>query len=485
MTQGSPSSAYDVAIVGASAAAVALAAALAARAARLRIAVIDPAPRVGGGGVYRDDLASILLNTQAGEIALVPGDALHFTRWLARRRGTAVEAELGTYAPRPHFGAYLGELFDELRASSGLELHKLEDHVDRIAPDAGGSRLTLRSGGSLRARAVVIAIGPGRPADPYRLDRSEGYIHCPFPARLRLGAISPARRVLVLGSQLTAIDVAIALGELGHAGPIVLASRRGDLPLVKAGSSVRPPDEDLEHFRGHHRRHGRLPLWLLVRSFRRRLAARGVRLRDYLRMGETRDGAAAFRRHVALASARDPAAVIVEPAIVDALAMLSEDDMATFMRIAYPAMMYRHTAIPLGNAHRILGLLDAGQLAVRGGLRDVVRDGAGFTARFSDGATAHADVVVNATGAARSTCGAGARAPLAGLCAAGLVREIATGGARVSPEGRLIAASGQPLAGTYLLGHDSIGTHAFINSLSMIAMLAGQVADGLVAEVAR
>jgi uncharacterized NAD(P)/FAD-binding protein YdhS len=332
---------------------------------------------------------------------------------------------------------------------------------------------------------VVIAIGPGHPADHYRLGRGEGYIHRPFPARQHLAAIPQASRVLVLGSQLTAVDVAIVLGELGHTGPIMFASRRGDLPLVKAGSSVRPRDEDLEHFRDHHRRHGRLPLWMLVRSFRKRLAERGLGLRDYLRMSETRDGAAAFRRHFTLARANDPAAVIVEPAIVDALAMLSEDDMATFMRVAYPTLMYRHTAIPLGNAQRILRLLDAGQLTVRGGLRDVVRDGATFRARFGDGTSVHADVVVNATGTARSTCGAGARAPFVGLCEAGLVREIATGGARVSPEGRLLAASRQPIAGVYLLGHDSIGTHAFINSLSMIAMLAGQVADGVVAEIAR
>ncbi|MGK5532492.1 FAD/NAD(P)-binding protein [Streptomyces sp. URMC 129] len=478
----------DVAIVGAGAAATSLLAALSGRLAgsrqRVGVCLIDSGRAPGTGGVYQEDLPSVRMNTQADEILLIPGEPLHFCQWLARRNASSVKEERGTYAPRAEFGRYLNEVCAGIRdRREGPDVAHTVGHVDRVQRDGPHWRLRLRHGGTLAARLVVLAIGPGEPADPYGLAGHERYLHQPFPLRRNLAAVPPRSRVLVVGSRLSAVDVVLGLAESGHTGRVTLASRSGLLPLVKAGSSVRPPDADLEFFRAYYRRHGALPLRVMARAVRKRLGEQGTRLHEYLRMPAPRDTAAFFRCNVELARREDPAAVVVEPSMVEALSLLSEEDMAVFMRIAYPVLMYKHTAIPLLNAERILRRIRSGCLAVRGGLREIAPAGDGFTAVLGNGVRERFDVVVNATGAARASCGPSARVPFAQLCRAGLVRETATGGARVTSEGKLIPATGEPSWGLYVLGHESIGTHPFINSLSMISLLAGRMAQSILRDL--
>ncbi|MCX5103588.1 FAD/NAD(P)-binding protein [Streptomyces sp. NBC_00439] len=478
-----------MAIVGAGAAAIALLAALSAQLAgsrrRVSVCVVDTVRLPGTGGVFQEDLQSILLNTQAGEISLVVGEPLHFSRWLAQRNASSVTAEQGTYAPRAEFGRYLHHVYTDIRDTrDGLDVAHVADRVDRVRHDGDSWLLRLRHGATLRARLVVVAIGPGTPADHYGLAGHAHYVHQPFPLLRNLAAVPPRSRVLVVGSQLSAVDAVIGLSESGHTGPVTLASRRGLLPLVKAGSSVRPQDADLRFFQDYHRRHGELPLRVVARCVRKRLGEQGTCLHEYLRMPAPRNAVEFFGNNVEAARRDDPSARVVEPSMVEALSMLSAEDMALFMRIGYPVLMYKHTAIPLVNAERILRRIRAGKLALRGGLRAVVPAAERFAADFGSGARERFDVVVNATGAARSICGPSARAPFTGLCRDALVKETATGGARVTAEGQLIPAVGEPSGGLYILGHASIGTHPFINSLSMISLLAGRMARSVLRNLA-
>lgn len=80
-------------------------------------------------------------------------------------------------------------------------------------------------------------------SDPFSLTGFQGYVANPYPTRERLREIPLDAAVGIVGSGLTAVDVAVSLKARGHSGPVRLYSRSGVLPLVR-----RPgPDRAAEH----------------------------------------------------------------------------------------------------------------------------------------------------------------------------------------------------------------------------------------------
>ena len=96
-------------------------------------------------------------------------------------------------------------------------VHVADACVD-IVEDADKATLTLRSGRSLEADAVILAIGnDARPAiDGFPAD-------APW-APGSLDGLAPEAPVLVIGSGLTMVDMALSLDRRGHTGPIVVVS---------------------------------------------------------------------------------------------------------------------------------------------------------------------------------------------------------------------------------------------------------------------
>jgi uncharacterized NAD(P)/FAD-binding protein YdhS len=97
--------------------------------------------------------------------------------------------------------------------------------------EVGDGRVALADGGSLAADAVVLC--PGNPAPsrlPVPADLREHPAHVADPWAFDPGAIDPDAPALLIGSGLTALDIALMLAEAGHRGPIHLASRHGLLP---------------------------------------------------------------------------------------------------------------------------------------------------------------------------------------------------------------------------------------------------------------
>jgi uncharacterized NAD(P)/FAD-binding protein YdhS len=80
---------------------------------------------------------------------------------------------------------------------------------------------------------VILCAGGSVLSDPFNLAGFEGYIPNPYPTRERLREIPPDASVGILGSGLTAVDVAVSLKERGHRGPVRMYSRSGVLPLVR------------------------------------------------------------------------------------------------------------------------------------------------------------------------------------------------------------------------------------------------------------
>jgi uncharacterized NAD(P)/FAD-binding protein YdhS len=102
-----------------------------------------------------------------------------------------------------------------------------------LAEEQGGLQLTLADGNARTADLAVLCIGnlpPRLPPAPGAEDRIGARLIANPWDEASLAPINPADAVLVLGSGLSMVDVAVLLTERGHRGPILALSRRGLLP---------------------------------------------------------------------------------------------------------------------------------------------------------------------------------------------------------------------------------------------------------------
>ena len=189
------------------------------------------APGVAYGGCDR----SHLLNVPAVRMGAFPDDPGAFHRWLEARRPGAFRAD--DFAPRALFGEYLLETVAAALAEAGDRITLVRDavvHVDRLPSRI---ELLLASGRSTVADAVIVAPGMPPARAPWnRVDHGApraALIADPWDPGATEG-IDPGAEVLVLGSGLTAIDVAQGLRRAGHVGVIRMVSRNGRLPLAHA-----------------------------------------------------------------------------------------------------------------------------------------------------------------------------------------------------------------------------------------------------------
>ncbi|MFM9181430.1 MAG: FAD/NAD(P)-binding protein, partial [Phycisphaerales bacterium] len=175
------------------------------------------------------------LNVPAGRMGAFPEDPGAFHRWLEARRAGAFHAD--DFVPRALFGEDLLETVAAARAEAGDRIALVRDavvHVDRLPSRI---ELLLASGRSTVADAVIVAPGMPPARAPWnRVDHGapRGTLIADPWETGAFEAIDPGAEVLVLGSGLTAIDVAQGLRRAGHVGVIRMVSRNGRLPLAHA-----------------------------------------------------------------------------------------------------------------------------------------------------------------------------------------------------------------------------------------------------------
>lgn len=229
---------HPLAIIGGGASA--LAASLAARARGVRAVAIAPPGADGCGVAYstRDPLHR--LNVCAARMSIVEHDLTDFVSWLRARDG---QVQPQGYYPRAVYGEYLREHWRSVDALSAV--------AQRLAPRAGGWRIET-SDGAIDAARVVLAIGvppaqrlPGLAADP----------------RVSLDAYAPRdgwpQRGLLIGSSLTAVDVALTWCTARADAELTVISRHGLWPFAhndearsgEIGVDVRSPRHILRSLR--------------------------------------------------------------------------------------------------------------------------------------------------------------------------------------------------------------------------------------------
>jgi uncharacterized NAD(P)/FAD-binding protein YdhS len=231
--------AVPVAIIGGGFSGTILAAQLARRG--IHSVLIDGSGRVGRGVAYSTKEPAHLLNLRAEGMSAWAGEPAHFTRRFETEGGDA-----RGFAERRFFARYVGDILDEAVGSGNTEI--IEDFAVKASRGDGTWRVDLRDGGTIEARAVVLAIGNQEP-EPLRAFLSAGprYIRDPWGSEARAAVedlAATGERALLVGTGLTMVDLALSLDSAGYRGRAVALSRRGQIPRSHADFDPAPVELD-------------------------------------------------------------------------------------------------------------------------------------------------------------------------------------------------------------------------------------------------
>ncbi|HEX4305459.1 MAG TPA: FAD/NAD(P)-binding protein [Solirubrobacterales bacterium] len=215
----------------------------------LEIDLIDRTGGFGAGVAYGTTDPLHLLNVPAVRMGAIHGRPEHFHEWLAERGEPVAE---GAFMSRGLYATYVRDLLARAeREATDARLRRHCAEVTAIAELRGTTpardgdsgppgaaapaplELSFADGERIEVDRVILALGPLGAGDPIRvpaeLKDSGAYVADPWAA----GALEDARRareVLVVGTGLSMVDVALTLCE-GGGGPRVRAvSRHGLVP---------------------------------------------------------------------------------------------------------------------------------------------------------------------------------------------------------------------------------------------------------------
>jgi uncharacterized NAD(P)/FAD-binding protein YdhS len=425
---------------------------------RLRIALIDRHGRHGLGQAYSTGHPGHLLNSPACRMSAQAGDAEHLTRW-AEAAGVPHDG----FLPRRAYGRYLRELLADAERCAELTTavtHMTSDVMAIRRPGPGQPlRLHLAADGRLDADIAVLAIGNLPTVPPCPVPDTPRYIADPW-APGRLDRVADGSPVVILGTGLTMMDVAVAVTDAHPVTAVRAISRHGLLPRAHHGRpAVRPAGTTLAAVG----RSGPIRLTALIRQVR--TAADG----DPDGWQEIIDA--------------------MRPQIPQLWQRLPPADQRLFLRhVARYWEVHRHR-VPPATAGRIRALRSAGRLAVvrgrviacsdePGRLRLRVAQDAGMT-------ELSAGWLVNATGPAGDVTSA-PDPLLRNLFATGLARtDPLRLGIDAEAGGEVLDAAGRPSGDIFTLGPPLRGqryeTTAIPEIRDQAAALAHRLADTICA----
>jgi uncharacterized NAD(P)/FAD-binding protein YdhS len=234
MTEATPQSLpLKLVICGGGPAAILLLQSLKQRARRpVDVTILEPRARLGTGVAYSTDCPVHLLNTRACNMS-VTDDPDDFVRWLKTERPRRVlNWTREDFAPRSYFADYLQARLADVREARHLKVSWVHSTADAVIPDGAGWEVIPAQGDPIPADVVVLAtgneppraLGDGLPPAVKRL-----IVEDPWDVEQKAEIPSHAP-VLLVGTSLTAVDIATELLHNGHTAQIIAVSRRGLLP---------------------------------------------------------------------------------------------------------------------------------------------------------------------------------------------------------------------------------------------------------------
>jgi uncharacterized NAD(P)/FAD-binding protein YdhS len=417
----------------------------------VRVILIDQHAPFGQGLAFGAANPDHVLNVRAANMSAWPDAPRHFTDWLARRPGGVGGAG---FATRGEYGTYLQHLLTQVAEGpqAAGRLNLVPDEVVHAAPFGQGWRIDFAMGHHAVVDALILATGNARPLPPPGLtaEAAQSPLYQPDPWRWTLPGLEGNDPVLLIGSGLTMVDVALAVQRHAPGRPMVALSRRGLRPLAHAETgqpcALPPP-------------------------------APGASPREILRW--LREASAAGEWRAAIDALR--------PTTQHLWRAWSPDQKRAFLRHARPYWeVHRHRLAPT-IAERIAGLCDTGLLRIVAGRLtklDLIQGGlaAQWTPRGTrQTITQRVAGAFNCTGPASDAL----RAPgplLSALATQGKVCADPLGlGLWSGLDGRLVDSAGQPQARLFAVGPITRGAMWENTAVPDIRVQAAEVARSVLA----
>lgn len=201
----------------------------------LQVTLIERADRLGRGIAYSTPHADHLLNVCGSGMSAFPDDPDHFAEWLGAR---------DDFAERRRYGDYLESLLRNAAAEAGDRFKAVRGEAVDVTSEGGVEAVRLADGGLVEADAAVLSIGNLPPAAPRSippgLNDNGVYVADPWAADFTAG-LQDDETVLLVGTGLTAVDVALILESSGFGGRVLALSRRGMVPRNHVEPVAPPP----------------------------------------------------------------------------------------------------------------------------------------------------------------------------------------------------------------------------------------------------
>ncbi len=167
-----------------------------------------------------------------------------FVRFAQARDATVTG---GSFAARRLYGEYLAFVLERARRAPAPEttLQHIAGEAVSVAPTVDGTRaiVGLRSGERIVADRVVLAQGNYAPVDPQAADdaviASAAYVRDPW-AGDALARVRDDAPVLLFGTGLTMLDVALDLADRAPRASLLAVSRRGLTPFSHRANTTPP-----------------------------------------------------------------------------------------------------------------------------------------------------------------------------------------------------------------------------------------------------
>ncbi|MFO7250713.1 MAG: FAD/NAD(P)-binding protein [Actinomycetes bacterium] len=403
------------------------------------VTLIDRYGRHAAGQAYATADPSHLLNARAVQMSAIDGEPDHLVAW-ARAQGLDATG----FLPRAAYGRYLRETLAAAADPPERTLRPVT--ATAVALDADLA-VRLADGRRIAADAVILALGNRPPAPLPGVPAHPRHIADPW-AGDALAAIDDGAPVLVVGTGLTMVDVALTVTR-AHPGTVVYAlSRRALLPRPHRADPAPPYPVRLPPG-------GPLRVAGLLAAVRRAVRENGGEWHGVV------DG--------------------LRPRIPELWRRLDVDQRRLFVRrVARYWEIHRHR-MPPAAAAAVAELRERGRLRLlRGRLRGAEPVADGLLARADlDGGPAELRVgwIVNATGPG---CDVAADPFLAGLIAAGTARPDALRlGLDAAPDGAVLDAAGRPSDRLFALGPLLRGLHYETTAVPEIRAQAAALAPRL------
>ena len=445
------------------------------------ITLIEKSNSVGPGLAYSNACVGTILNMEASKSGIYADDPEHFTRWMELHFPNLKEP---LYPQRQLFGAYLSSVLDNLvkdASQNGINFRVINDEAIDISPIDEDLEVVLNQGTRIQTANAVLALGNFLTTLNPKLGGFPGFFSSPWPLK-QLKVIESDAPVSILGSGLTAIDVAISLVENGHRGNIKFISRNGRLPKVRGIASgyqrryiMHSLARDLESSEGEV--FGKV-VSIIKREIESLEGGKHYEYSDLKLFTDPLEGLQADIKDAENGTILwQEVLKATTPVIERYWNCMSSKEKAVFLRDYIGIWFQFRYAMPLENARKIRMLMEKGQLRIvrsASGTRSDTRwDGNHFAVATNEG-NIQSKYLIEAVGQEHNPSSIKS-ALMERLLSKGILKPHAAGG--ISVDFSTLSAT----KNIHVIGSMTRGTHFFTNSVDRIAIHASRIADSITA----